>query len=373
MTFRGKTAGFILRRILPALAGALLLFTSGLTGALAESTADGDLDGDGLSCAADAAAVLRLAADAGASADSVADVTQSGTVDETDARVLLSYATGQIPSLEALAERLQSGLCDESLFDKFSYTGVEESAGEYYRSDSVSITITQYQFHKQVGENYRLITCYAADIYIQDISSFQTALSSDEFHGTYQLVLDMAVEHDALVAISGDFYNSSLHTGPVCRNGVWYRQDESDEMDICVLGYDGVLSTYLAGTYDIADIVAQEPCQVWCFGPSLIAEDGGLPASYNAGVSIQRENPRSAVGSDGPGHYIFLLADGRRPTYSSGFDMEGLSEFFIELGCTVAYNLDGGRTAVMATRDGLVSIPIELQRPVSDILYISEP
>jgi len=372
LTRNGKTFNFILRKILPVVAGTFLLLLPGRVGALAED-ANGDLDGDGLSCASDAAGLLRLADDANASANTAADVTGNGAVDETDARVLLYYSTGQVPSLESLAKKLQTGLCDESLFDKFSYTGVKESAGEYYRSDSVSVTITQYQFHKEVNEHNRLITCYVADIYIQDIGSFKTALSSNAYHGTYQLVLDMAVEHDALVAISGDFYNSSLHSGPVCRNGVWYRQDENDEMDLCVLGYDGVLKTYLAGTYDIDDIVAQNPYQVWCFGPSLITDDGGMPESYNIGSSIQKEHPRSAVGSDGPGHYIFLLADGRRPTYSSGFNLEGLSEFFLDLGCTVAYNLDGGRTAVMATRDGLVSVPIESQRPVSDILYIAAP
>jgi exopolysaccharide biosynthesis protein len=350
----------------------ILLALPGWNGALAED-ADGDVNGDGLSGADDAAVILRLADDADASDNTAADVTQNGAVDETDARVLLHYTTGQIPSLDLLAKKLQNGLCDESLFDKFSYTGVETSAGEYYRSDSVSITITQYQFQKQVNGNNRVITCYAADIYIQNIESFQTALSGNAYAGRYQLVFDMAVEHDALVAISGDFYYSSLHSGPVCRNGVWYRQDENDEFDLCVLGYDGMLTTYLAGTYEIEDIVAQNPYQVWCFGPALITADSGMPESYNSTSALKREHPRSAVGSDGPGHYIFLVADGRRPTYSSGFNFEGLSEFFLGLGCTVAYNLDGGRTAVMATRDGLVSVPIEPQRPVSDILYIAAP
>ena len=354
-----------------AIAVLLLLCIPEYSGALADDNG-GDVNSDGQSGAADAAIILRLADDANTSKNAVADVTQSGTVDGTDTRVLLHYATGQIPSLDSLAEKLQNGLCDESLFDQFSYTGVEESTGEYYRSNSVSITITQYQFQKQVNEHNRLITCYVADIYIQSIDSFRTALSSGAYRGKYQLVLDMAIEYNAFVAISGDFYNSSLHSGPVCRNGAWYRQEENDEFDLCVLGYDGVLSTYLAGTYELDDIVAQNPYQVWCFGPALISE-GGLPESYNSTSALKREHPRSAIGSDGPGHYVFLVADGRRPTYSSGFNFEGLSEFFLDLGCTAAYNLDGGRTAVMATQDGLVSIPIEPQRPVSDILYIAAP
>jgi len=346
----------------------LLIFTQ--AGALADGSI-GDTNGDGQVGAADAAVLLRGLEGPGAVDVSVADVSKNGELDQTDTRILLSYACGSIPALEGFGEELQSGLCEEALFDRFCYTGVAESPGEYYRNDKVSVEIRCLQYEKDVDGKHRNITCYVAEICLQDVSYFKSALSSDAYHAKRELVFDMAKEHNALVAISGDFYDSSLHSGPVNRNGVWYRTEIGEAQDLCVLQYDGTLKILLAGTYTEEDLAKLNPYQLWCFGPSLIADDGGLPETYNS--TITEENPRSALGSDGPGHYFFVLVDGRRPEYSSGLTLEGLSELFLDLGCTVAYNLDGGKTAVMATKDALVSIPIGNQRLVSDILYIEAP
>jgi len=348
----------------------LLLMTSAQCGALADALI-GDTNGDGQVSAADAAVLLRDLENSGTMDDSVADVSKNGVLDQTDCRIILSFACGSIPTLEGFGEKLQSGLCDETLFDRFSYTGAVQSPGEYYRDDKVSVEISCLQFEKDVNGKHRNITCYVAEICLQDITYFKTALSSDTYHGKRELVLDMAKEHNALVAISGDFYDSSLHSGPVNRNGVWYRTEIGEAEDLCVLQYDGTLQTLLAGTYDEDDLINMNPYQLWCFGPSLITSDGLIPETYNS--TITKEQPRSALGSDGPGHYFFVLADGRRPEYSSGLNLQGLSELFLELGCTVAYNLDGGKTAVMATKDMLISIPIGNQRSVSDILYIETP
>lgn len=49
-----------------------------------------------------------------------------------------------------------------------------------------------------------------------------------------------------------------------------------------------------------------------------------------------------------------------------------LSALFEELGCAAAYNLDGGRSSVMAWDCGssLVNSPASGGRPVCDIIYI---
>ena len=50
--------------------------------------------------------------------------------------------------------------------------------------------------------------------------------------------------------------------------------------------------------------------------------------------------------------------------------MENLSRLFYELGCSVAYNLDGGATAVMANESGMLNRQTDTDRLCSDILYI---
>lgn len=84
-------------------------------------------------------------------------------------------------------------------------------------------------------------------------------------------------------------------------------------------------------------------------------------------------NPRAAIGYFEPGHYCFVLVDGRRAeTYSAGMRLEALSQLFYDLGCKQAYNLDGGQSAVMVFDGKVVNQPVGGGRPVSDIVYITE-
>ena len=52
--------------------------------------------------------------------------------------------------------------------------------------------------------------------------------------------------------------------------------------------------------------------------------------------------------------------------------MKELSQLMYELGCTVAYNLDGGGTAIMADASGAISRQSNSERRCSDILFIVE-
>ena len=95
--------------------------------------------------------------------------------------------------------------------------------------------------------------------------------------------------------------------------------------------------------------------QAWNFGPSLLDENGLLEEDYmerlskdeKASVAIAMPNPRSAVGCYEPGHYVFVVVDGRQDGYSRGMTIPELASVFEELGCTCAYNLDGGGSALM--------------------------
>ncbi|MBQ3072315.1 MAG: phosphodiester glycosidase family protein, partial [Oscillospiraceae bacterium] len=139
----------------------------------------------------------------------------------------------------------------------------------------------------------------------------------------------------------------------------------------CVLYEDGTMETYLAGDVNVEEILSRSPYQSWGFGPALLDADGLPKERFN--TEVERRNPRSAIGYYEPGHYCFLVVDGRRSNYSYGLSMEKLSELFYELGCNVAYNLDGGATAVMANAGGVLNRQYRYSRLCSDILYITDP
>lgn len=234
-----------------------------------------------------------------------------------------------------------------------------------YKSDSVLIDITS---HTQGSGNSR-VAYYLADIHVRSIDCFQTALAKDKFgHGLNEPLTDIAKRHNALLAISGDYYG--LHgSGPVLRNGVLYR-DRRGSADVCVLYKDGTMRAYNGSKFNGKAELENGAWQVWSFGPSLLTEDGKATTKFNS--PLTGTNPRCAMGYYEPGHYVFVLVDGRQSEYSNGMTLPQLSKLFESLGCKMAYNLDGGRTAMMTFGDNLVNRPYLDGRVVSDIVYIGE-
>lgn len=322
----------------------------------------GDLNGDGIVSAADASMLLRMLrrpAQMGLLLSERADVTQSGAVNRVDAEVIVSMAAGRIPDLVAFVSRISTGLCREALFSHFRYTGA--SYGEtYYADESVSITVSEQEFRGAV--------CYVADIYIQDITRLRAGFPNGQPGGRNRRTDQIAADVGALIAINGDYF-SAQRTGPIVRNGTWYSTKFSDKMDVAVLTWDGEFLTFPKKQLTKEQFGALHPYQSWVFGPRLLDEDGNAFDEITGPLSDR--NPRTAIGSFEPGHYCFVVADGRQSGYSRGLTLTHLSEFMASLGCTAAYNLDGGQTSMMATADSLINEPYRDGRPVSDIIYIA--
>jgi hypothetical protein len=66
------------------------------------------------------------------------------------------------------------------------------------------------------------------------------------------------------------------------RNGVEWTKDLPVYGDICVLYYDGTMETYAKKSVNsalVAEILREEPYQIWTFGPQLLI-DGQVPSSF---------------------------------------------------------------------------------------------
>lgn len=241
-----------------------------------------------------------------------------------------------------------------------------------YQSENVSVKVTK----RTVGES----VCFIADIYVKDISSIKTAIAidykdyNDGSRKNVMQVTKMAELTDSIVALSGDNYVFRQAGLLVIRNGQGIDVQFPIEDDLCVLYKDGVMETYGKWTVNresIQTIYDREPYQAWSFGPMLLT-DGQPMDRFNS--SVGKVNPRSAIGYYEPGHYCFVLVDGRQAGYSAGMTLTELSQLFYDLGCKAAYNLDGGDTVAMAFKTDLINHPEnESPRSVSDMIYICEP
>lgn len=274
---------------------------------------------------------------------------------------IVSYDTAEAPKQD---ENLRTPW-QIRFADKFSET---VQRGEWsYTSPQISFSVTRVQ----IGEPNPKQTYFVADIYISQIENLRTAAANGSFTRYSPADAVMLAElNDALLQVNGD-YCSSQRSGFLVRNGELYYDDQTAN-DICVLYYDGRIVTYGPGEYDVEDIITSNPYQVWKFGPRLLDGEGNPLDNFNTTASIAIDNPRTALGYYEPGHYCFVVSDGRQPGYSSGLAIRELAQVFSELGCVQAYNLDGGASSSMTVYGEIINKQCDGGRPVGDTVYLAE-
>lgn len=244
-------------------------------------------------------------------------------------------------------------------------TGNGTVIGNTFASDNLQITVTQYSS----GSGNSKITWYVADIQVTDLSLFSTCFADDSYgQGITDYVLNMADANDAVLAVNGDYY-SQQKNNIVIRNGELYQEADTSS-DLCVLYKDGTMTTYSPGEITASEAIENGAWQAWNFGPALLADDGSVLGSFNTSDRISSENPRTAIGYYEPGHYCLVVVDGRSAGYSCGMTLSELSQLFEDLGCTQAYNLDGGKSSVMVFNGTVVNQVADGGREVSDAILI---
>ena len=264
---------------------------------------------------------------------------------------------------EEASEDSASDTSAESFAEKFAdkFTDTVVVTENSYSSPDISITVTE--------ETSGRITWYLADIYVRDITCFQSALAQDTYgSGFRDSIPDMALLNNALLAVNGDYYGNT-NEGVVIRNGVIYRANRTD-CDVCVLYYDGTMRVMPGSSFSVQEAVENGAWQAWTFGPALLNTDGSVLTSFASTGRIISANPRTAIGYYEPGHYCLVVVDGRGE--SAGITLPDLSQLFYDLGCKAAYNLDGGNSSVMVWNNAVINDPSGGGRESSDALLIAE-
>lgn len=236
-----------------------------------------------------------------------------------------------------------------------------------YRDENISVELSEYRVNDT--------TIHVADIKLDDISCLKTAFAYDMYGRNIKAeTSEIAREHDAIMAINGDFYGAR-NTGYVIRQGTLYRSKSSGNEDLVI---------YRDGSFEIIDenaISAQELLEkgawnILSFGPALLI-DGEIAVTSDEEVGkAMASNPRTAMGIIEEGHYLMVVSDGRT-RQSEGLSLRELAQFMQELGVETAYNLDGGGSSTMVFMGDVINNPTTggqriSERSVSDIIYVGE-
>ena len=238
-----------------------------------------------------------------------------------------------------------------------------------YSSPNLSVTVTEYAHTEQYPE----MSYYVADIYVGDLNCLRSGMPQGS---TFDSALNIAEDNKAVAAINGDSALAN-RDGVLVRNGLIYGTFPMNG-DACVLRYDGVMETFLAGEYTAEELFSEQPYQCWQFGPALLEGNGKPRAWFNTAEELLGRHPRTAIGYYEPGHYCFVVIDGRNPEHSRGADMHTLAQIMSGLGCACAYNLDGGAGSMMVFHGAFANQPSaagwdNTYRYLSDMILVAEP
>ena len=239
---------------------------------------------------------------------------------------------------------------------------------EEYVSDKLHFTVSKYHDEQTFSKS---VTYFVTDLYIRDLSCLKTypALefnTKDTKKFTY--VNKIAKKANALWAMTGDYCGHHKHS-LIIRNGIVYDLKLYSNWDLLFLYNDGSMETMAAENFN-ADTLREDIWQAWQFGPSLLDAEGHAIDSFPKYSNINTWNPRSLIGYIEPGHYIFVTVDGRQGKYSRGLTLPEAAKLMESLGCTLAFNLDGGESAQLYWNQATYNSPSDNGRVVSDIIYL---
>lgn len=280
-------------------------------------------------------------------------------------RTAVPVTPSPIPTIEPILadDALDADLADvESPFWSDGVIFINDT----YRSPDMSVTVTTAADSESFGKQ---IVYYIADIYVSDVTQIRTAAASGNFADARKgKVANMALRENALAAISGD-YCSARGATLIIRNGEVY-QKAIGTGDVCALYRNGEMETIRNSQVSIKNILNKDPWQAWEFGPALLDSSGKAYRSF-AQTGIGGRNPRCAIGYYEPGHYCFVVVDGRQRHFSVGVLLSELAQLMESLGCKQAFNLDGGNSAHFFWKDEILNQPSGGGRSVADIIYVA--
>ena len=250
---------------------------------------------------------------------------------------------------------------------------IEETTS--YESDTIRITIDRWCY----AFNRTSLRFFVANVYVNDPAQLHTAFAGEQYSkDNAEATSAIAERHDAILAFNGDYYNYKDKNGLIIRDGVLYR-DEASTRDQLLVMSDGTFVALPRGTYTAGEgqkYIDEGVVQSFSFGP-LLVNDGQaveLPSKYIISTKDTIREPRTAIGQVDANHYVVIVADGRRDGWSDkGMTLQELQQVFVEQGCKVAYNLDGGGSATMVMGAERVNKTSgSRERNVSDIVYFTK-
>lgn len=276
-----------------------------------------------------------------------------GSYDAAANNVEATPAPTEVPAYMAHMPALNAkGFLDEG---EYIYSSEDEGLWIYVSQTSKVIIQRKYDATQP-------LTWFEADLYgdLDAGEMLRTVQNDPEKMGKVRVdATETAKKHNVVFAMNTDYYtyrvavNNNRHTGIVIRDGRILYDDPYTEkqvtnsmfpnLDMLAFMPDGSLKVYHSWEKTSQEFIDEGVQTVYSFGPYLLL-DGKV--SERAYANNENKNPRCAIGMVEPGHYVAIMCEGRLKR-SAGVTISYLAKMMRAKGCQVAFNMDGGQTAVM--------------------------
>lgn len=276
-----------------------------------------------------------------------------GSYDAAANNVEATPAPTEVPAYMAHMPALNAkGFLDEG---EYIYSSEDEGLWIYVSQTSKVIIQRKYDATQP-------LTWFEADLYgdLDAGEMLRTVQNDPEKMGKVRVdATETAKKHSVVFAMNTDYYtyrvavNNNRHTGIVIRDGRILYDDPYTEkqvtnsmfpnLDMLAFMPDGSLKVYHSWEKTAQEFIDEGVQTVYSFGPYLLL-DGKV--SERAYANNENKNPRCAIGMVEPGHYVAIMCEGRLKR-SAGVTISYLAKMMRAKGCQVAFNMDGGQTAVM--------------------------
>ena len=276
-----------------------------------------------------------------------------GSYDAAANNVEATPAPTEVPAYMAHMPALNAkGFLDEG---EYIYSSEDEGLWIYVSQTSKVIIQRKYDATQP-------LTWFEADLYgdLDAGEMLRTVQNDPEKMGKVRVdATETAKKHNVVFAMNTDYYtyrvavNNNRHTGIVIRDGRILYDDPYTEkqvtnsmfpnLDMLAFMPDGSLKVYHSWEKTAQEFIDEGVQTVYSFGPYLLL-DGKV--SERAYANNENKNPRCAICMVEPGHYVAIMCEGRLKR-SAGVTISYLAKMMRAKGCQVAFNMDGGQTAVM--------------------------
>lgn len=224
------------------------------------------------------------------------------------------------------------------------------------------------------NDNGRLF--WIADIEIADASQLRTVSANGFNRSGTEFGHVLAKRMNAVVAVDGDYYCYTSDTPLIIRQGVTYRNKlkKKPGQDVLLIDEDGDFhGVEDAKAGDVGETVGgKKIINAFHFGPLLVNNGEIRTGKINRHMKPEQRSQRVAIAQTGHLKYRIIVT-GPNERGSRALNFEEWRQFVAAMpDIQVAYNLDGGDSAVLVFNGQKVNDPWnENERQLADIIYFA--